>query len=344
MPYNLYMPRNDLLLRAIQGENLERFPVWLMRQAGRYMREYRELRAKEKSFLDFCKNVKLAVEVSLLPLRLLNVDALIIFSDILVPLEPMGIKVEFVEGEGPRLSWSGKLSDLKKYEPSENGYVYEIIKTVKKVQDDVPVIGFAGAPFTLASYMIEGSSSKDFKKTKLFMWEKEFEFRNLMERLVESLSEYLVAQARSGADVLQVFDSWSLFLSRTDYEDLVFPYTRALIEEVKSRTDVPLIYFFRGSSSFLELAEQTGADVLSVDWSVDLSLVMLSSGTVFQGNLEPTVLYSNEDTIRLKTLELLRSIPRRSGYIFNLGHGLAPDMDFHKVKLLVDTVRSYTIN
>ncbi len=338
------MPKNDLILRSIRGERIERFPVWLMRQAGRYMKEYRHFRAMEDSFMDFCKNVDLAVKVSLLPLELLRVDAVIIFSDILVPLEPMGVKVEFVEGEGPKLTWSGKLKDLKKYDPSENAYVYEIIKKVKEAQQEVPVIGFAGAPFTLVSYMLEGKSSRDFRKTKLFMWEREFDFKNLMERITEAVLQYLTAQAQAGADIIQIFDSWTSFLSRNDYEELVFPYVEELIHRLKEKTDVPVIYFFKGSSSFLDLAQKTEADVLSVDWSLDLSLTMLNSDKVFQGNLEPSVLYAKEDIIKFKTLELLRSIPRRSGYIFNLGHGLAPDMDFNKVKLLVDTVRGYTIN
>ncbi len=338
------MPKNDLLLKAIRKETVERFPVWLMRQAGRYMKEYRELRAKEKDFLSFCKNVDLAVKVSLLPVELLKVDAIIIFSDILVPLEPMGVKIEFVEGEGPKLSWSGRVSDLKKYSPEGNAYVYEIIKRVKDAQDEVPVIGFAGAPFTLASYIIEGRSSREFMRTKIYMWEREYDFKNLMELLTETVCEYVSKQIEAGADVIQLFDSWSGFLSRGDYEEYVFPYVSDLIDRIKDKYDTPIVYFFRGSSSFIDLADRTRADVLSVDWSVDLSLEMLRSDKVFQGNLEPTILYASDETVKLKTLELLRSVPRRTGYIFNLGHGLAPDMDFSKVKLLVDTVRGYRIH
>ncbi|WP_457601197.1 uroporphyrinogen decarboxylase [Hydrogenivirga sp.] len=337
------MPENDLLLRAIRKEPIERFPVWLMRQAGRYMREYRDLRAREESFLSFCKNVELAVKVSLLPLELLSVDAIIIFSDILVPLEAMGVGVEFVEGEGPRLEWSGKLSDLKPYNPEENSFVYEVIRGVKKPQDEVPVIGFAGAPFTLASYMIEGRSSREFRKTKLFMWEREYDFSRLMETLSDTIYRYLLKQIEAGADVVQLFDSWSSYLSRSDYEEIVFPHVKALIERLKGHTDVPVIYFFKGSSSFIDLARETEADVLSVDWSVDLSVEMLRSDKVFQGNLEPALLYAGEETIKLRALELLKSVPRKTGYIFNLGHGLAPDMEFDKVKLLVDTVKSFMI-
>ena len=336
--------KNDLLLRAIRKDPVERFPVWLMRQAGRYMREYRDLRAREEDFLSFCKNVDLAVEVSLLPLRLLGVDAIIIFSDILVPLEALGVRVEFLEGEGPRLEWSGRTSDLKRYDPQENAYVYEIIRRVKKAQDEVPVIGFAGAPFTLLSYLIEGGASRDFRRTKVFMWEREFDFKRLMEMLTDVVYQYLSRQIEAGADMVQVFDSWALHLGRSDYEEFVLPYISELMERLKERFDTPVSYFFRGSSSFIDLVRETKADVLSVDWSVDLSLEALKTDKVLQGNLEPTVLYAKEDTVKFKTLELLRSIPRKTGYIFNLGHGLAPDMDFDKVKLLVETVKNYRIN
>lgn len=338
------MLKNDLLLKAIRKEPIERFPVWLMRQAGRYMREYRDLRAREENFMNFCKNVDLATKVSLLPLELLGVDAIIIFSDILVPLEPLGVKVEFVENEGPKLSWSGKISDLKGYDLEANAFVYEVIRRVKKAQSEVPVIGFAGAPFTLASYMIEGESSREFRKTKLYMWEKEYDFRRLMEVLTDVVFKYLSAQIEAGADVVQIFDSWALYLSRVDYEEYVFSYVSELIQRLKEKYDTPVIYFFRGSSSFMDLAEKTKADVLSVDWSVDLSIEALRSDKVLQGNLEPNVLYGREETVKFKALELLRSVPRKTGYIFNLGHGLAPDMDFRKVKLLVDTVKGFRIN
>ncbi len=335
--------KNDLLLRAIKGEKIERFPVWLMRQAGRYMKEYRDIRQRERDFVSFCKNVDSAVRVSLLPLELLEVDAIIIFSDILVPLEVLGVGIEFAENEGPKLHWSGKVSDLKKYNPSENSYVYEIIKKLKQFQQEVPVIGFAGAPFTLLSYLVEGKSSTDFRRTKVFMWEREYDFSRLMEILTLTIGDYLSAQIEAGADVVQIFDSWTFHLSRADYEESVLPYVEELLSRIKTKFDTPVIYFFRGSSSFVDLLRKTKADVLSVDWSVDLSLEMLKTDKAFQGNLDPSVLYASEETIKLKTLQLLRSIPRKSGYVFNLGHGLAPDMDFKKVKLLVDTVKGYRL-
>ena len=335
------MPKNNLLLKSLRKEPIERFPVWLMRQAGRYMPQYRELRNRVNNFLELCKNIDLAVEVSLLPLRLLGVDAVIIFSDILVPLEALGVKLEFVEGEGPKLYWSGNLGDLKPYNPQENAYVFEIIRRVKEAQDEVPVIGFGGAPFTLASYLLEGGASRDFRKTKLFMWEREKEFKKLMEILTETQITYLKEQIRAGADVIQVFDSWANYLSVEDYEEFVFPFVNYLISELKEFSDIPVIYFFRGSSAFIDIVTDTRADCLSVDWSVDIPEAMKLYEKAFQGNLEPTVLYASEEVIKEKTLSLLKRIPERTGYVFNLGHGLAPDMDMEKVKLLVDTVKSY---
>lgn len=312
-----------------------------MRQAGRYMPQYRELRSRVSNFLELCKNVELAVEVSLLPLRLLGVDGIIIFSDILVPLEALGVLLEFVEGEGPKLHWSGDVKDLKPYNPEENAYVFEIIRKVKEIQDEVPVIGFGGAPFTLASYLIEGGASKDFRKTKLFMWEKEREFKKLMEVLTETQIAYLKEQIKAGADVVQVFDSWANYLSAEDYEEFVFPFVNYLISELKDFSDVPIIYFFRGSCAFIDIVADTRADCLSVDWTLSIPEAMKLYDKAFQGNLEPTVLYSSKEVIREKTLSLLRSIPKKTGYVFNLGHGLAPDMEMDKVKFLVDTVKSY---
>jgi len=206
-----------LLLKSLSGERIERFPVWLMRQAGRYMPQYRELRAKEKDFLSFCKNVELAVKVSLLPLELLDVDAVIIFSDILVPLEPMGINVRFEEGEGPHLEWDGNVKALRKITSKDTEFVNEIIREVKRAQDRVPVIGFCGAPWTLFAYTVEGKGKADFKKAKLFMWERREEYLEFLRLLSENLVEYLKGQVKAGADLVQVFDSW---LMHIPYEDL----------------------------------------------------------------------------------------------------------------------------
>ncbi|MDW8293941.1 MAG: uroporphyrinogen decarboxylase [Aquificaceae bacterium] len=334
-----------LLLDSLRGEKIDRFPVWLMRQAGRYMPQYRELREKERDFLSFCKNVELAVRASLLPLELLDVDAVIIFSDILVPLEPMGVDVEFTEGEGPRLSWGGDVKDLRKIDFSSVEFVGEIIRGVKAQLRGVPVIGFCGAPFTLMAYMKERGSSKDFKKTKRFMWEGGENYRVLMSLLVDNLLEYLKGQIRAGADLIQVFDSWAMHMPYEDFEEYAQTYLRVLFEELKKFSPTtPILYFFRGSGSFLRALESLRMDVLSLDWTVDIYTAMRESGKVFQGNLDPAVLYCGEDTIVERVQGFLRCIPRKTRYIFNLGHGLMPDMELSKVKLLVDTVKGYRLS
>lgn len=332
-----------LLLDSLKGERIPRFPVWLMRQAGRYMPQYRELRDKERDFLSFCKNVDLAVKASLLPLELLEVDAVIIFSDILVPLEPMGVGVRFEEGEGPLLSWDAKVDGLRRISFGQVEFVGEIIRGVKSQVKGVPVIGFSGAPFTLMAYMVEGGSNKNYIKTKLFMWTKREEYKRLMNLLVENLLEYLKGQMRAGADLLQVFDSWAMYMSYEDFEEYAQSYLKTLFKELKKHSDIPIIYFYRGSGSFLEALEGLPVDALSVDWTVNMIEAMKKSSKAFQGNLDPAVLYADEETIVKKTQDLLRCIPRRSKYIFNLGHGLMPDMDLNKVRLLVDTVKGYKL-
>ncbi|ADC89178.1 uroporphyrinogen decarboxylase [Thermocrinis albus DSM 14484] len=334
--------KNPLLLQSIKGEPIKRFPVWLMRQAGRYMPQYRELRNKAPDFLTFCKDVKLATEVSLLPLHLLGVDAIIIFSDILIPLEPMGVKVSFKDGEGPSLEWDGEVKNLRVPSFREVSFVGEIIEEVKRLQKEVPVIGFCGGPFTLASYIIEGGSSSTLKKTKTFMWNRKDEWEHLMNLLVETLTHYLVGQAKAGADVLQIFDTWISYLPFEDFENYKRWLLR-LVMQVKEKTQVPIIYFFRGSSSFLEALEGEKLDAVSVDWTVDMiGWMKRAPHLTFQGNMDPSLLYCEEDVIIEKTRGLLQKVPRSTRYIFNLGHGLSPDMDLNKVKLLVNTVKSFS--
>ncbi|MCS7262837.1 MAG: uroporphyrinogen decarboxylase [Aquificaceae bacterium] len=333
-----------LLLKSLRGEEIPRFPVWLMRQAGRYMPQYRELREKEKDFLSFCKNVELATRVSLLPLELLGVDALIIFSDILVPLEPMGVRVEFAEGEGPRLFWEGKVESLKKIDFSQTAFVGEIVAKLKALAKDLPVIGFCGAPFTLMAYMVEGGSSKDFRKTKRFLWEEGEKAQRLMSLLTENLVEYLKGQVRAGADVVQVFDSWALHLPYEEFQTYAQTHLRRLFEELKKFSSVPLVYFYRGSGSFLRALEDLPVDVLSVDWTVDIKSVMRESSKALQGNLDPALLYCSEEVLVEKVRDFLKGLPRRTLYVFNLGHGLMPDMDLQKVRLLVDTVKSHSLS
>ncbi|MGC8650324.1 MAG: uroporphyrinogen decarboxylase family protein [Hydrogenobaculum sp.] len=234
--------KNDILLKSLKKEHIERYPVWLMRQAGRYLPEYRAVRQKYKSFLDFCKNVEDAAIVSLQPVDILGVDAVIMFSDILVILEPMGIKVSFEAGEGPKLEHNFDFKSLKSKDIAKDlGYVFELLKVLKE-RSPVPVIGFCGAPFTLASYVIEKESSRDFAKTKTFMYENEKDFHLLMEKLSEAIVEYIDYQIKSGADVIQIFDSWSMSLSKAAYKEYVYKYNAFIIKSIKQKYPNTPIY------------------------------------------------------------------------------------------------------
>lgn len=344
-------PKNDLLLRAIKKEPIERTPVWLMRQAGRYMPEYRELRKIAGNFKSFYKNVDLSVKASILPYKLLGVDATIIFSDILTPLEPMGFNFEFREGEGPVFSDPIKSpEDINKLKPlnvEDVKYVGEIIKGVnEELNRAIPTIGFCGAPFTLAAYMIEGKTSKDFKKAKAFMYDYPEDFKSLLDKLADSLIDYLSFQIESGADAVQIFDSWAGHLSPDDYKEFALPPINKIIKKLKEKyTETPIIHFTKGVAGFLDYMITSGADAYSIDWMIDLKTVKekVFPNAAVQGNLDPIVLYASKDVIRKKVIEILEKWGKDSGHIFNLGHGLMPDMEFEKVKFLVETVKKESV-
>jgi uroporphyrinogen decarboxylase len=338
-------PKNDLFLRACKKEKIERTPVWLMRQAGRYMKEYRELREKAGSFKKFYKNVELAVEASILPKKILDIDAIIIFSDILTPLESIGMNFDFKEGEGPVFENPIKsVEDLNRLNPfnvEDVKYVGEIIKGVNQyLNREIPVIGFAGAPFTLAAYMIEGKGSKDFKKTKTFMYNNPDVFKQLLDKLADMLIEYLLFQIQSGADAVQIFDSWAGNLSPKDYREFALPPIKKIIKNLK-RDYQPVIHFTKGVAGVVDFIKESEADVYSVDWMIDINDAKskLYPKSAIQGNLDPVVLYGERDVIKREVEYILNSWGKDSGHIFNLGHGLMPDMDVEKVKYLVDTVK-----
>jgi len=322
-------------------------PIWLMRQAGRYMKEYRNLR-KKYSFLEMCKNPELAAEVTLQPLQKLNVDAAIIFSDILIPLEPMGVGFEFAKGEGPvfhrPIREKKDVEQLKVIEPEEDTpFLMEAIQIVRReLEGKIPLIGFSGAPFTLASYIIEGGHSKNYVLAKSMMYQDRVTWDKLMEKLSEVLIRYLNAQIRAGVQAVQVFDSWVGCLSQADYKEFVLPYSKKILNRLDK--SVPAIHFGTSTSTLLPLMKRAGGDVIGVDWRDDLGEAWKRIGydVGVQGNLDPVVLFGSIDLIKKEVKRILRQAEGRPGHIFNLGHGILPNTPVDNVIALVDMVHEYS--
>jgi uroporphyrinogen decarboxylase len=321
--------KNDLFLRAARGERTERTPVWMMRQAGRYLPEYRAIR-KDTDFLTLCKTVDLAVEVSLQPYRILGVDAVIMFSDILIPVEAMGQEVRLTEKKGPELPepirTREQVDKLVVPDPTEKtGFVIEIIKTLRRELDGaVPLIGFAGAPWTLAAYMIEGGGSKNYAEVKRMMYSDPKTFHALLDKIADTVILYLNAQIEAGAQVVQLFDSWAGELSPKDYEEFALPYEQKIFAGI-NREAAPAIMYINGSGTFLERMARCGADVLSLDWRVTLqdARKRVGEGFTLQGNLDPCVLLSTPEIITEKAKALLAEGGGHR-HILNLGHGILP--------------------
>ena len=311
------------------------------------MKEYRALRRKF-SFLEMCKNPELAARVTLLPVEQLDVDAAIIFSDILLPLEPMGIKLEFAKGEGPVIHEPVRemkqIDDLRIIDPEEDlPFLMEAIRIVRQeLEGRSPLIGFSGAPFTLASYIIEGGHSRNYVLTKKLMYEERSAWNRLMEKISEVLIRCLNAQIRAGVQAVQIFDSWVGCLSPGDYEEHVLPYSRKVIQGVKR--SVPVIHFATSSSTLLERMKQAGGDVIGVDWRVDLEEAWNRVGhdVAIQGNLDPVILLAPIDLIARKAREILDRAQGQPGHIFNLGHGILPNTPVEHVAALIDTVHRYS--
>ncbi|HEU0124564.1 MAG TPA: uroporphyrinogen decarboxylase [Bryobacteraceae bacterium] len=321
-------------------------PVWFMRQAGRYLKPYREIRAKH-SILEICKRPDLASQVTLQPVEILDVDAAIIFADLLLPVEPMGLKLEFRAGEGPHIDNpvrdSNDVDSLSISNTDELGYVGESIQLVTRaLAGKVPVIGFTGAPFTLASYMIEGGPSRSFLHTKRLMYSDETLWRRLMGKIVDVLGPFAIMQVASGARAIQVFDSWVGALSPDDYVRYVAPYSRALIERIRS-TGVPVIHFGTGASGFFRELHAAGGDVMGVDWrvNIDQAWMDISYRSAVQGNLDPVALFAPLPELKAKIHELLKRTGTRPGHIFNLGHGILPETPVENVKAAVQIVRDF---
>lgn len=337
---------NSRFLDACRRRPTDVRPVWFMRQAGRYLKQYREIRAHH-SILEMCKRPDLAAQVTLQPIEILDVDAAIIFADLLLPVEPMGLKLEFRSGEGPHIDnpieTSADVDTLSTSNTDDLGYVGESIQMVTRaLSNRIPVIGFVGAPFTMASYMIEGGPSKTFIKTKQMMYRDETLWRRLMGKIVDVLGPYALMQVSAGARAIQVFDSWVGALSPDDYVRFVQPYSRALIERIRS-SGAPVIHFGTGAAGFFKELHAAGGDVMGVDWriNIDQAWMDISYRSAVQGNLDPAALFAPLPELKQKVHELLRRTGSRPGHIFNLGHGILPETPADHVKAVVEMVREF---
>lgn len=331
-------------LKACRREPVDVTPVWFMRQAGRYMEEYRAIRAKH-SMLDVIRTPELACEITLQPINAFNLDAAIIFADILPLLIGMGLNLEFVKGEGPvidnPITSAADVEALRMPTTEENlPYTLDAIRlTRRELEGRVPLIGFSGAPFTLASYAIEGGGSKNHIKVKSFMQAEPQAWALLMDKLTTLIGDYLVAQAEAGAQALQVFDSWAGALSPLDYQLKVLPYVQRVVERAKS-TGVPVIYFGTNLNGMLDTMAQTGADVIGVDWRIEIDAAWQQIGAqvAVQGNLDPVMLFAPWDAVKAQADNILERVANRPGHIFNLGHGILQHTPVDTVRRLADYV------
>jgi uroporphyrinogen decarboxylase len=335
---------DSLFIRACKAQATERTPVWFMRQAGRYMPEYRAVR-KQYSLIEICKKPDVAADVTITAAEAIGVDAAIIFADLLLPLEVMGLPFRFEAGEGPVIEKPVRTNEdvrqLRTDQAAELGYVSEAIRIVcKHFGNRLPVIGFCGAPFTLASYMIEGGGSRNYIHAKKMMYNVPAAWDELMHKLVAVTSEYAAEQVSAGADTIQIFDSWVGCLSVEDYRAYALPYVTELVKKLQ-KTGVPVIYFGTDSATLLPSMKECGADVIGLDWRIPLDdgwRAMTYAGAV-QGNLDPVVLFSEWKNVKVRAEEVLRRAARRPGHIFNLGHGILPETPVDNVKALAQFVR-----
>lgn len=337
--------KNDLFLRACKKEKVERTPIWIMRQAGRYLPQYRTVREKA-DFLTMCKTPELAAEVSIQPVDIIGVDAAIIFSDILVIPEAMGMHLEMHEGKGPVFHHPIRNEDdakmLKEIDPVKDlKYVLDAVSLTKReLKGRVPLIGFAGSPFTLLTYMVEGRGSKNFSEIKKLLYGNPKLAHLLLDKIAKAVAVYLSAKIEAGANAVQIFDTWGGILAPDDFQEFSLNYISKIISKLK-RKDEPVIVFAKGVHYKLTKLSKCGADVISLDWTMDLKSVREKIGkrVALQGNLDPTVLYADEAKIREEAKKVLESYGKGSGHIFNLGHGILPDVNPENAKALVRIVK-----
>ena len=342
--------KNDRLLRALKRQANDRPPVWLMRQAGRYMPEYRKVREKAGDFMSLCRNPQLCCEVAMQPIESFNLDAAILFSDILTIPDAMGLGLSFAENQGPqfarRIEKASDIDALPVIDPEDSlAYVNQAVRTTKSaLGDSIPLIGFAGSPWTLATYMIEGGSSRTFPRAKALIYTDPQAADKLLNILAVNVIQYLKAQIRSGADAVMIFDTWGGVLTHPGYLRFSLTPMQQIVSALKAQyPDVPVVLFTKGGGAWLEDMAASGADGLGLDWTCDLETAFKRVGNkvALQGNLDPGALYGTEEIIRDQVLNTLNACNNLPGHIFNLGHGIEPGIDPAKVKIAVDTVHQF---
>lgn len=343
------MAKTKKMLRALAGETLETPPIWMMRQAGRYLPEYRATRARAGSFMDLCKNPELACEVTLQPLERFPLDAAILFSDILTIPDAMGLGLYFAEGEGPNFERPVRTErDVRTLAvpdmARELGYVMDAVSLIRRELDGrVPLIGFSGSPWTLATYMVEGSGSKNFAKSKGMLFDRPDLMHELLAKVADAVTAYLNAQVASGAQALMIFDTWGGSLSPRDYRDFSLAYMSRIVGGLTRETDgrrIPVILFTKGGGQWLDRMAESGCDALGVDWTTDLADArrLVGDRVALQGNLDPCILYASPERIRAEVGRVLESYGRGPGHVFNLGHGIHPDVPPEHAAALVAAV------
>lgn len=342
---------NDLYLRALRRERTERTPVWLMRQAGRYLPEYRKVRAKAGDFMTLASTPEMACEVTIQPLERFPLDAAIIFSDILTIPDAMGLGLYFEPGEGPKfnnpITEAKQIADLPVPDAEDLQYVMDAIElTTKTLNGRVPLIGFSGSPWTLLTYMIENGGSKTYAKSKALLYKTPELAHQLLDKLAQSIVKYLIGQIQSGASAVQVFDSWGGVLSPADFQQFSLKYMQQIVDGLKVAGfgDTPIVLFSKGANQNLNALSQTGCHGLGLDWTIDISDAKKLTGdqVALQGNLDPATLYAPDEFIRQAVKKVLDEYGSEPGHVFNLGHGMQPDMEPEKVAVLVDAVRTYS--
>ncbi len=345
--------KNDTFIKALLKQPVDYTPIWMMRQAGRYLPEYRKVREQAGSFLDLCTNPELACEVTLQPLRRFDFDAAILFSDILTIPDAMGLGLHFTEGEGPKFSnpvrTAADVNKLPIPDPDTDlRYVIDAVRLIRKnLQGSVPLIGLSGSPWTLATYRVEGGGSKSFQKVKAMLYEQPKLMHVMLDKLAQSVAAYLNAQIEAGAQAVMLFDTWGGMLTTEDYAEFSLYYAKQVRAQLKTDVDgrrIPTILFTKGGGLWLEAMAESGYDALGLDWQTDIQQARARVGhqVALQGNMDPVALYANPEVIADKVKTILHKYGAGSGHVFNLGHGILPDMNPDHVKVMVDAVHEHS--